>query len=511
MADEENPVMELGPQMNGSVNGHCQILDGGSPKNRGENSSIADSPDVDDDGQPSRQGTVWTATSHIVTAILGSGVLALAWSLAQLGWIAGVLTLVGFAFVTYFTAVLLEDTHRYTDPITGRSRRNYNYMQAVRTNLGSKHVFMCGLVQYSNLVGTAIGYTVTSALSMVAVQRSICFHNRGHRHRCYVSNNPYMAGFGVCQLIFSQIPNFQNLWWLSILAAAMAFLYSSITFGLGLSKIIEGGHSKGTLAGVLIGTGKGRVSSAMKTWRVLQAFGTISFAYSFSTILIEIQDTLRGPPKYQAESKTMKRATLLGMMVTTLCYVAVASTGYLAFGNDVPANILTGFGFYNPFWLVDLANIAVVIHLVGAYQVFAQPVFSLIENEVGAKWPESKFIHRDFNWKVPCVGLLHINWFRILWRSIFVGFTTFIAMLLPFFTDITGLLGALSFWPLTVYFPIEMYIKAREIQAWSKQWIGLQMLSVSCLIISIGSGIGSFEGIVDDLKHYTPFRTQLPK
>lgn len=43
--------------------------------------------------------------------------------------------------------------------------------------------------------------------------------------------------------------------------------------------------------------------------------------------------------------------------------------GYAAFGNSAPGNMLTGFGFYEPFWLVDLANIFIVIHLVGAYQV----------------------------------------------------------------------------------------------------------------------------------------------
>ncbi|BAT16275.1 Os12g0203300, partial [Oryza sativa Japonica Group] len=40
-------------------------------------------------------GTVWAATAHIVTAVIGSGVLALAWSVAQLGWVAGPLALAG--------------------------------------------------------------------------------------------------------------------------------------------------------------------------------------------------------------------------------------------------------------------------------------------------------------------------------------------------------------------------------------------------------------------------------
>lgn len=32
-------------------------------------------------------------------------------------------------------------------------------------------------------------------------------------------------------------------------------------------------------------------------------------------------------------------------------------------------------------------------------------------------------------------------------------------MLVPFFNDVVGLLGALGFWPLTVFLPIQMHIK----------------------------------------------------
>lgn len=43
--------------------------------------------------------------------------------------------------------------------------------------------------------------------------------------------------------------------------------------------------------------------------------------------------------------------------------------GYAAFGNKAPGNFLTGFGFYEPYWLVDIGNVFIVIHLVGAFQV----------------------------------------------------------------------------------------------------------------------------------------------
>ncbi|KAK4477769.1 hypothetical protein RD792_017031 [Penstemon davidsonii] len=51
-----------------------------------------------------------------------------------------------------------------------------------------------------------------------------------------------------------------------------------------------------------------------------------------------------------------------------------------------------------------------------------------------------------------------------VWRSAFVVLTTIISMLLPFFNDVVGILGAFGFWPLTVYFPVEMYIAQKKIR-----------------------------------------------
>ena len=80
-------------------------------------------------------GTFWTASAHIITAVIGSGVLSLAWATAQLGWIAGPAVLFLFSFVTYYTSVLLSSCYRTGDSVTGK--RNYTYMDAVRSNLGT--------------------------------------------------------------------------------------------------------------------------------------------------------------------------------------------------------------------------------------------------------------------------------------------------------------------------------------------------------------------------------------
>lgn len=85
--------------------------------------------------------------------------------------------------------------------------------------------------------------------------------------------------------------------------------------------------------------------------------------------------------------------------------------------------------------------------------------------------------------------------------------TTLISMLLPFFNDVVGILGAFGFWPLTVYFPVEMYIAQKKIRRWSTKWVCLQMLSLACLVISVAAAAGSVAGVVLDLKVYRPFKT----
>ncbi|GJM87859.1 hypothetical protein PR202_ga03855 [Eleusine coracana subsp. coracana] len=100
-------------------------------------SGNADQADyLDDDGRTRRTGTIWTASSHIITAVIGSGVLSLAWAIAQLGWVAG---------PTADAPLRLRDLlhgHRflaecYPEPATRKpGKRNYTYMDAVRSNLG---------------------------------------------------------------------------------------------------------------------------------------------------------------------------------------------------------------------------------------------------------------------------------------------------------------------------------------------------------------------------------------
>jgi len=73
--------------------------------------------------------------AHIITGVIGAGVLSLAWATAELGWIAGPAALIAFAGVTLLSAFLLSDCYRFPDPNNGPLRLN-SYSQAVKLYLG---------------------------------------------------------------------------------------------------------------------------------------------------------------------------------------------------------------------------------------------------------------------------------------------------------------------------------------------------------------------------------------
>ncbi|KAJ0710778.1 putative amino acid transporter, transmembrane domain-containing protein [Helianthus annuus] len=359
-----------------------------------------------------------------------------------------------------------------------------------------QHKF-CSVAQCGVLIGITIGYTTTTAMSMAAVKRSNCFHKYGHEAACHVPNNPFMVIFAIIQILLSQVPNFHKLTPLSVIAAIMSFSYSFIGIGLSVSKIIGEGIGKTTLTGIPIGKD---FTAMEKMWKTLSALGDFAFSYSFCFVLIEIQDTLKSSPP---ENKQMKKATAIGISTSIVFYMMCGMLGYAAFGNEAPGNFLTGFGFYDPFWLVDLANICIVVHLLGAYQVLAQPIYGYVESWSKEKWPQNKLISKEFSlWGYD------INMLRFVWRTSYVIVMTIIAMIFPFFNDFVGLLGACTFWPLSVYFPLEMYISRAKIRKYSFTWIWMQIVSLVCFIVSLVAAIGSTRGLIISVQLFKPFQSE---
>lgn len=279
-------------------------------------------------------------------------------------------------------------------------------------------------------------------------------------------------------------------------------------------------------------------------------------------IYLLLQDTLKST---KPENKVMKKANVMAVSTTTIFYLMCGCFGYAAFGNNAPGNLLTGFGFYEPFWLVNLANVFIVVHLVGAYQVsfhfspllsfimfeiikglfhfifvslfslhifcsknenqkvqvqciqkisngfgqvFSQPIFSAFESWASERWPKFKFVTGEYPVHINKKIKFDVNFLRLIWRTLFVIVSTILAMAVPFFNDLLAFLGALGFWPLTVFFPVEMYITQKRVRRWTCMWIWLQIMSVGCFLVGLAAACGSIQGLSKGLRAYKPFEVK---
>ncbi|CAL5392377.1 unnamed protein product [Camellia sinensis] len=182
-------------------------------------------------------------------------------------------------------------------------------------------------------------------------------------------------------------PDFHNMAWLSFVAAIMSF-YSSIGFVLCFATVIE-------------------------NKMIMQSVGGDPAATTIEKLWF---DTLKSPPP---ENRTMKKASISAIFITTFFYLCCGCFGYAAFGDKTPGNLLSGFGFYEPFWLMDFANACIILHL-----VYSQPVFAIAERWFGQKYPNSGFVNNFYNFKLPLLPDFQLNPLRLCFRTFYVISTT---------------------------------------------------------------------------------------
>ncbi|OMO60412.1 Amino acid transporter, transmembrane [Corchorus capsularis] len=142
-------------------------------------------------------------------------------------------------------------------------------------------------------------------------------------------------------------------------------------------------------------------TTAGKVFNFLAAMGDVAFAYAGHNVVLEIQATIPSTPDKPSKI-AMWKGVVVAYLIVAFCYFTVGFIGYWAYGNAVADNILII--LEKPAWLIAVANMFVVIHVVGAYQVYAMPVFDMIESLLVKKL---RF--------TPCLRL------RLISRSIYVG------------------------------------------------------------------------------------------
>lgn len=416
---------------------------------------------------------------HIITAVIGTGVLALPQSIAWMGWIGGLSILALMAIITWYTSLLLCNL----TVINGVRQRTY--METVLTLYGQWGSIFIGIVQYINLWLSGLAYSITGGQSIANIAYLSCDVGNDS----YICQNNvwvFVCMFGLCSLVLSFLPNLDSVWWVSAIGAIMSFGYSFTVVGYSADYIAENGvNTDDTLGGI-------SASSATKAFSILNALGAVVFAYSFSFILVEIADTVktdkRGPVWH------IRMGTHTSMFIITGFYFIVGILGFLAFGNELSecGDILMCFS--SPKGPLIMANTMVVFHLLPAFQVYSQPIFALVDKHVAPKMPIDMLRK-----KAP---------FRICFRTAYVLLTTFLGCLMPFFNDIVGLVGAIGFWPATVLFPVLATLKLKKKDLSTSWKVLLHSINVLCFILTLGAIIGSVRSIITDASSYEIFGSQ---
>lgn len=264
------------------------------------------------------------------------------------------------------------------------------YHHAVRNILGRKNAIAVSIIQLTYIFLVTVAYTITGAASIRQIAQLSCGYQGKDMDSasCFSSSTGGVWKatliFGAAQIILSQAKNIEEVWWMSIVGTVGSFTYAFIALGLSLA---HASNSYGNVGGIPIGPANptepggnpNEVSTADKAFGVLSSMGSLGLAYGFALILLEIQDTLRQPP---SAVTSMKFSINIAVTSAFVLYFVVALAGYAAVGDGVSALIFDSLP--GPPWLLIIAWIAILGHMLTAYQLFIQAMFNSIETNV--KW-----------------------------------------------------------------------------------------------------------------------------
>lgn len=218
-------------------------------------------------------------------------------------------------------------------------------------------------------------------------------------------------------------------------------------------------------------------STADFTFGILNSLSTILFAYGGHNIALEIQATIPNPPP--STIPVMMKGVNITFAVTFFLYFGVVITGYAAFGNTAAAYILDSITIA-PVWIATFTRMLVVIHVGSAYQVYSYPLYDMWETAIAKK--------RQAKVNLPT---------RIALRCAYVAATGIVALLIPFFGDLMGLIGAIAVTPTTFVLPCILWLVWRQPALGSRNWLLNWALILVCSAIGLMGCIGSLYSIVE--------------
>ncbi|KAI3409007.1 Aa_trans domain-containing protein [Psidium guajava] len=410
----------------------------------------------------SRNAKWWYSAFHNVTAMVGAGVLSLPYAMSELGWGPGVVILILSWVITLYTLWQMVEMH---EMVPGKRFDRYHELgqHAFGEKLG---LYIVVPQQLICEVGVDIVYMVTGGKSLEKI------YNLAQPDGKHLKTSYFIMIFASAHFVLSHLPNFNSISMISLAAAVMSLSYSTIAWSASVHKGVKHNVDYSSRASTTSG----------KVFNFLSALGDVAFAYAGHNVVLEIQATIPSTPEKPSKGP-MWRGVVLAYIIVGLCYFPVALIGYLVFGNKVEDNILIS--LEKPTWLIIMANAFVVIHVIGSYQLFAMPVFDMIETVLVKK------LHFK-----PSTML------RFVSRNLYVAFTMFVGITFPFFGGLLGFFGGFAFAPTTYFLPCIMWLAIYKPRRFSLSWFTNWICIILGVLLMTLSPIGGLRSIIVSAKNY---------
>lgn len=410
----------------------------------------------------SRNAKWWYSAFHNVTAMVGAGVLGLPYAMSQLGWSYGVVIMVLSWVITLYTLWQMVEMHEMVP-----GKRLDRYHELGQAAFGEKLGLWIVVPQQLMVeIGVNIVYMVTGGKSLKKFHDTVCPSCKD------IKTTYFIMIFASVHFVLSHLPSFNSITGISLAAAVMSFCYSTIAWTASAHRGVNPDVSYGPRASTTAGN----------VFNFLSALGDVAFAFAGHNVVLEIQATIPSTPE-KPSKKPMWKGVIVAYIVVALCYFPVAMVGYGVFGNSVEDNILMS--LEKPGWLVAIANMFVVIHVIGSYQVFAIPVFDMAESfmVLKMKFKPSKLL-------------------RFTIRTAYVALTMFIGITFPFFGGLLSFFGGFAFAPTTYFLPCIIWLAVRKPRRFSLSWFTNWICIVIGVLLMVLAPIGALRNIILQAKDY---------
>lgn len=410
----------------------------------------------------SRNAKWWYSAFHNVTAMVGAGVLGLPYAMAELGWGPGIAILVLSWVITLYTLWQMVEMH---EMVPGKRFDRYHELgqHAFGEKLGLYIVVPQQLIVE---VGVCIVYMVTGGKSLQKVHDTVCSDCKK------IKLTYFIMIFASVHFVLSHLPNFNSISGVSLAAAVMSLSYSTIAWTAAVDKGVVENVDYSYKAKTTTG----------KFFNFLAALGEVAFAYAGHNVVLEIQATIPSTPEKPSKGP-MWKGVIVAYIVVALCYFPVALVGYYIYGNQIEDNILVS--LERPKWLIAMANMFVVVHVIGSYQIYAMPVFDMMETVLVKK----------LNFR-PTFML------RFVTRNLYVAITMFVGITFPFFSGLLGFFGGFAFAPTTYFLPCIMWLAIYKPKRFGLSWWSNYICIFFGVLLMVLSPIGGLRSIIVQAKTY---------